>query len=112
MASAVSGYKRSFGSDGPPGCYEDFEHTECLLAMGSNLPEQHPIIFWRLKMALEQRKFPVIVVDPRVTMFAQMADMHLAITPGTDLVLLNSLAHVILKEGLADFVFNFHGSVF
>ena len=102
MASAVSGYKRSFGSDGPPGCYDDFEHTECLLAIGSNLPEQHPIIFWRLKMALEQRKFPVIVIDPRVTMFAQMADMHLAITPGTDLVLLNSLAHVILKEGLAD----------
>jgi assimilatory nitrate reductase catalytic subunit len=102
MASAVSGYKRSFGSDGPPGCYEDFEHTDCLMAFGSNLPEQHPIIFWRLKMALEQRKFPVIVVDPRVTMFAQMADLHLPITPGTDVVLLNALAHVILKEGLAD----------
>lgn len=102
MASAVSGYKRSFGSDGPPGCYEDFEHTECLLAIGSNLPEQHPIIFWRLKQALEKHKFPVIVVDPRVTMFAQMADMHLPITPGTDLVLLNSLAHVILDEGLED----------
>ena len=102
MASAVSGYKRSFGSDGPPGCYEDFEHTGCVLAFGSNLPEQHPIIYWRLKEALEKRKFPVIVVDPRVTMFAQMADMHLPIRPGTDLVLLNSLAHVILKEGLHD----------
>jgi len=102
MASAVSGYKRSFGSDGPPGCYDDFDHTECLLAFGSNLPEQHPIIYWRLKMALEKRRFPVIVVDPRVTMFAQMADIHLPITPGTDLVLLNSLAHVILKEGLED----------
>jgi len=102
MSSAVSGYKRSFGSDGPPGCYEDFEHTECLLAMGSNLPEQHPIIFWRLKQALEKRKFPVIVVDPRVTMLAQMADMHLAITPGTDVVLLNALAHVIMDEGLED----------
>lgn len=102
MSSAVSGYKRSFGSDGPPGCYEDFEHTDCLLAMGSNLPEQHPIIFWRLKQALEKRKFPVIVVDPRVTMLAQMADMHLAITPGTDVVLLNALAHVILDEGLED----------
>jgi len=100
MSSAVSGYKRSFGSDGPPGCYDDFEHTECLLAIGSNLPEQHPIIYWRLKEALEKRKFPVIVVDPRVTMFAQMADMHLPINPGTDLVLLNALAHVILKEGL------------
>jgi anaerobic selenocysteine-containing dehydrogenase len=53
-------------------------------------------------MALEKRRFPVIVVDPRVTMFAQMADIHLPITPGTDLVLLNSLAHVILKEGLQD----------
>ena len=85
MASAVSGYKRSFGSDGPPGCYEDFEHTDCLMAFGSNLPEQHPIIFWRLKMALEARKFPVIVVDPRVTMFAQMADIHLPITPRASL---------------------------
>ena len=102
MSSAVSGYKRSFGSDGPPGCYDDFEHTECLLAIGSNLPEQHPIIFWRLKQALEKRKFPVIVVDPRVTMLAQMADIHLPITPGTDVVLLNSLAHVILNEGLED----------
>jgi assimilatory nitrate reductase catalytic subunit len=100
MSSAASGYKRSFGSDGPPGCYEDFEHTECLLAFGSNLPEQHPIIYWRLKEALEKRKFPVIVVDPRVTIFAQMADMHLPVNPGTDLVLLNALAHVILKEGL------------
>ena len=45
MASAVSGYKRSFGSDGPPGCYGDFEHTHCLIAFGSNLPEQHPIIY-------------------------------------------------------------------
>ncbi len=102
MASAVSGYKRSFGSDGPPGCYDDFEHTDCLLALGSNLPEQHPIIFWRLREALEKRRFPVIVVDPRVTMFAQMADVHLPIRPGTDLVLLNALAHVILDEGLAD----------
>lgn len=102
MASAVSGYKRSFGSDGPPGCYDDFSHTDCLIAFGSNLPEQHPIIYWRLKQALEKKKFPVIVVDPRVTMFAQFADIHLPITPGTDLVLLNALAHVILKEGLAD----------
>ncbi len=102
MSSSVSGYKRSFGSDGPPGCYEDFDHTECLLAFGSNLPEQHPIIYWRLTEALEKRKFPVIVVDPRVTMFAQKADIHLAVSPGTDLVLLNSLAHVILDEGLAD----------
>ncbi|HLF97990.1 MAG TPA: molybdopterin-dependent oxidoreductase, partial [Methylococcaceae bacterium] len=100
MASAVSGYKRSFGSDGPPGCYEDFAHTDCLLALGSNLPEQHPIIYWRMREARERRHFPLIVVDPRVTLFAQLADIHLPITPGTDVVLLNALAHVIIKEGL------------
>ncbi len=102
MASAVSGYKRSFGSDGPPGCYGDFEHTHCLMAFGSNLPEQHPIIYWRMKEALEKRKFPLIVVDPRVTMLAQFADIHLPITPGTDVVLVNAMLHVIFKDGLED----------
>ncbi|MBV1904906.1 MAG: nitrate reductase [Pseudomonadales bacterium] len=102
MASAVSGYKRSFGSDGPPGCYEDFEHTDCLLAWGSNLPEQHPIIYWRLKEALEKRGFPLIVIDPRVTMLAQFADIHLPIRPGTDVVLQNAMMHVIFEEQLED----------
>ena len=102
MSSAVSGYKRSFGSDGPPGCYEDFEHTGCLIAWGSNLPEQHPIIYWRMKEAQERRGFPLIVVDPRVTMLAQNAHLHLPITPGTDVVLQNALMHVIFKEGLHD----------
>ncbi len=102
MASAVSGYKRSFGSDGPPGCYEDFEHTDCLMAFGSNLPEQHPIIYWRLKEAREKRHFPMIVVDPRVTMLAQWADIHLPITPGTDCVLINAMLYVIFDEGLED----------
>ncbi len=102
MASAVSGYKRSFGSDGPPGCYEDFEHTDCLIAWGSNLPEQHPIIYWRMKEAQEKRRFPLIVVDPRVTMLAQFADIHLPITPGTDVVLQNALMYVIFDEHLED----------
>ena len=102
MASAVSGYKRSFGSDGPPGCYEDFEHTDCLIAWGSNLPEQHPIIYWRMKDAQEKKNFPLIVVDPRVTMLAQFADIHLPITPGTDVVLQNAMMYVIFDENLED----------
>ncbi len=102
MASAVSGYKRSFGSDGPPGCYEDFEHTDCLFAWGSNLPEQHPIIYWRMKEAQEKSGFPLVVIDPRVTMLAQNAHKHLAITPGTDVVLMNAMMHVIFDLGLED----------
>jgi len=102
MASAVSGYKRSFGSDGPPGCYEDFEHTDYLIAWGSNLPEQHPIIYWRMKDAQERRGFPLVAVDPRVTMLAQNADLHLPINPGTDVALMNGMMHVIFAEGLED----------
>ena len=67
-----------------------------------NLPEQHPIIYWRLKEAREKRHFPMIVIDPRVTMLAQWADIHLAITPGTDTVFLNAMMYVILTEGLHD----------
>jgi ferredoxin-nitrate reductase len=72
------------------------------MAFGSNLPEQHPIIYWRLKEAREKRNFPMIVVDPRVTMLAQWADIHLPITPGTDTVLINAMMHVIFDEGLED----------
>src|SRR5688572_19718315 len=70
------------------------------MAFGSNLPEQHPVIYWRLKEAREKRKFPLIVVDPRVTMFAQFADIHLPVTPGTDVVLINAMLFVIFKENL------------
>jgi len=69
---------------------------------GSNLPEQHPIIYWRLKDAQERRGFPLIVVDPRVTMLAQNASLHLPINPGTDVALMNAMMHVIFKEGLED----------
>ena len=51
---------------------------------------------------MEKSSFPLIVVDPRVTIFAQNADIHLPITPGTDVVLLNALMHVIFNEGLED----------
>jgi anaerobic selenocysteine-containing dehydrogenase len=47
-----------------------------------------------MKEAQEKRNFPLIIVDPRVTMLAQNADMHLMITPGTDVILQNSFMHV------------------
>jgi anaerobic selenocysteine-containing dehydrogenase len=55
-----------------------------------------------MKEAQEKRNFPLIVIDPRVTMLAQNADRHLPITPGTDVVLMNALMHVIFDEGLED----------
>src|SRR2546429_9167986 len=49
MASAVSGYKRSFGSDGPPGTYEDLEKADVILLIGANIADNHPILCQRLQ---------------------------------------------------------------
>src|ERR1700742_4542890 len=49
MATAVAGYKRSFGSDGPPGAYEDLELADVILLIGANVAENHPILCTRLE---------------------------------------------------------------
>jgi ferredoxin-nitrate reductase len=98
MSSAVSGYVQSFGSDGPPCCYEDLEQTDCAFLIGTNTAECHPIVFNRLRKhhkASPQTK--LIVVDPRRTPTAEAADLHLAIRPGTDIDLLNGIAHLLLQ---------------
>jgi anaerobic selenocysteine-containing dehydrogenase len=99
MASAVSGYKRSFGSDGPPGCYDDFAEAECILLIGANVADNHPLLVPRL---LANRHATLIVVDPRVTKTSGLADLHLAIRPRTDIVLVNAMLKVLIDEGLVD----------
>lgn len=103
MSSAVSGYVQSFGSDGPPCCYDDLELTDCAFIIGSNTAECHPIIFNRL--AKYHKKHPnvkMIVVDPRRTPTAEAADLHLAIKPGTDIDLLNGIAYLLLRRRAID----------
>jgi anaerobic selenocysteine-containing dehydrogenase len=99
MATAVSGYKRSFGSDGPPGAYEDFEHADLILLVGANIADNHPILCRRLS---NRGDATLIVVDPRVTKTAMMADLHLPIRPRGDLALINGLIHEIIRLGLVD----------
>ncbi|NOU24148.1 MAG: molybdopterin-dependent oxidoreductase [Methylotenera sp.] len=106
MSSAVSGYKATLGSDSPPACYEDIDHTECLLIAGSNTAFAHPIIFRRIEDAKAKNPdLKIIVVDPRRTDTAQAADLHLAILPGTDVALFNGMLHVMLWEGLLDMAY-------
>jgi len=106
MSSAVSGYIQSFGSDGPPCCYDDLEATDCAFLIGTNTAECHPIIFNRLaKHHKKNRKMKMIVVDPRRTPTAEKADLHLAINPGTDIDLLNGIAHLIMRWGKLDTLF-------
>lgn len=106
MSSAVAGYTASFGSDAPPCCYEDLEQTDCAFLIGTNAAECHPIIFNRLaKHHKKNRNVKMIVVDPRRTTTAEAADLHLAIRPGTDIDLLNGIAHLLMRWGKIDHSF-------
>jgi len=103
MSSAVSAYKRAFGADGPPTCYEDLEHAHTVLFAGSNMAFAHPVLFRRLEAAREARPDTRwIVVDPRRTDTAALADLHLAIEPGTDVALFNGILHHLVWEGRVD----------
>ena len=99
MASAVSGYKRSFGSDGPPGAYEDFEKADVILLIGANIADNHPILCYRLE---KNPKRTVIVADPRVTKTAMIADLHLPLKPRSDIALINGIMHILIRAGLID----------
>lgn len=106
MSSAVAGYIQSFGSDGPPCCYDDLEETDCAFLIGTNTAECHPIAFNRLSKHLKKnKKVKLIVVDPRRTATAKNADLHLAIKPGTDIALLNGIAYLLIRQGRTDLVF-------
>ena len=103
MSSAVSGYVRSLGSDGPPCCYDDLELTDCAFLIGTNTADCHPIVFNRLRQHHKKNhNVKLIVVDPRTTSTAEAADLHLAIRPGTDIDLLNGIAHLLLRWGDID----------
>ncbi|WP_035383700.1 nitrate reductase [Ferriphaselus sp. R-1] len=103
MSSAVTGYKTTLGMDAPPGCYEDIDHAACLFIAGSNTAYAHPIVFRRIEEARKRNPGQkLIVVDPRRTDTASVADLHLAILPGTDVALFNAMLHVMLWEGWCD----------
>nr|WP_313404307.1 molybdopterin-dependent oxidoreductase [Pseudomonas sp.] len=103
MSSAVVGYKRSLGADAPPCSYEDIEQSDCLLIAGSNMAYAHPVLFRRLEEAKARRpEMQIIVVDPRRTDTCELADLHLAILPGTDVALFHGILHLLLWEGWID----------
>jgi len=100
MSSAVAGYKLTLGADAPPTCYDDVNHADCLFIAGSNTAFAHPVLFRRIEQARSKRpQMKIIVCDPRRTDTAEIADLHLAIQPGTDVMLFHGLLHVMLWEG-------------
>lgn len=97
MATAHVAYKQSFGFDAPPFTYADFEESDVLVFVGSNLCIAHPIM-WQRVMRNPHRP-EIIVVDPRKTETAMAATQHYAIRPKSDLVLLYGLANMLIASG-------------
>ena len=100
MASSVAGHKRAFGSDTVPGRYEDFELADLVVLVGSNLAWCHPVLFHRLEAAKRARPdLKIVVIDPRRTETCGIADLHLALKPGSDVVLFNGLLSSLYRRG-------------
>lgn len=99
MASAVAGYKRSFGSDGPPGAYEDLALADLIILIGANIADNHPIL---CQWVESNREKALIVADPRVTKTAMMADLHLPLKPRSDLALINGIIRLLIEHDWVD----------
>lgn len=100
MASSVAGHKRAFGSDTVPGTYEDLELADLVILVGSNLAWCHPVLYQRIAAAKEKRPdMQVVLIDPRRTMTADIADLHLAIAPDGDVELFSGLLRHLAQTG-------------
>ena len=103
MASSVAGHKRAFGSDTVPGQYTDLEEADLVVLTGSNLAWCHPVLYQRLVAAKAARpQLRVVVIDPRRTATCDIADMHLALEPGSDVALFNGLLAHLDRSGSID----------
>ncbi len=100
MATSAVAYKQSFGFDAPPFTYQDFEESDVLILVGSNLCIAHPIMWQRI--CRNPHRPEIIVVDPRSTETAMAATQHYAIQPKSDLTLLYGIAHLLIENGWID----------
>jgi formate dehydrogenase major subunit len=94
--------KTMLGAGASTNSFDDIEKACTILVVGANPLECHPIIGARIRQQALRRKAHLIVIDPRRTELAQIARVHLAVRPGTDIPLLNALANIIIRDGLLD----------
>jgi ferredoxin-nitrate reductase len=106
MSSAVAGYKMALGEDSVPGSYEDIELADCIFVAGANPAWCHPILWRRVEAArMKNPDLKIIVSDPRRTQTCSMANVHLQINPGTDVVLQHAIGRVLIEDGNIDGAF-------
>ncbi|KAF4409942.1 MULTISPECIES: molybdopterin oxidoreductase family protein [Streptomyces] len=105
MSSAAAAHQRAFGLDrGLPFPLEDVARTGCVVLVGSNIAETMPPALRYLR-ELKENGGKLVVVDPRRTRTAELADLHLAPRPGTDLALALGMLHLVVAEGHLDEAF-------
>jgi anaerobic selenocysteine-containing dehydrogenase len=102
-ATAGESLKESFGCDGQPGSYDDVNHADTIALFGHNVAETQPVLWMRILDRLEGPDPPVlIVVDPRATVPAQHATIHVPLLPGSNLALLNALVRALIVNDWID----------
>jgi nitrate reductase NapA len=100
MASAATAFIRAFGMDEPMGCYDDFEAADAFVLWGSNMAEMHPVLWTRLTdRRLSHPDVRVAVLSTYEHRSSDLADLSIVFKPGTDLAILNYIAHHIIETG-------------
>jgi ferredoxin-nitrate reductase len=100
MSSAVVGYKMSLGEDSVPVSYDDLELADCIFVAGANPAWCHPVLWRRVELAREKNPaLKIIVSDPRKTQTCSMANVHLQLNPGTDIVLHHAIGRCLIEQG-------------
>ena len=102
MASAVAAHVRAFGEDLVPACYDDLDEADLILLVGSNTAWCHPVIWQRIEAARISRGTKLVVIDPRRTETAELADLHLPLRGGSDVALFNGLLSHLHAVGATD----------
>ena len=105
-ATASFALRESFGTDGQPGSYTDFDTTDAILLTGHNAAKTQTVLWMRI---LDRRRGSnppkLIVIDPRETVTAKEADVHLALRAGTNVPVLNGLLNLIIQAGQIDLAY-------
>jgi formate dehydrogenase major subunit len=96
------GMQRTFGTGAATNSIDDIKYTNCIMVIGANPTDAHPVTGAKLKQFAMKSDNVSIVIDPRRTELARYATHHLALRPGTNVAVLNMMMYYIITEGLAD----------
>lgn len=99
---SAAAIKMMLGTGAATNSFNDVEFANAIIICGANPTENHPIVGERIRQAALRRKAKLIVIDPRQTELTKYADVHLQIRAGTNVLIFNSIANVIVEEGLFD----------